>query len=461
MAEGILGDIAAAKRSEIRGRFDGVSIDALRATAIPTSRSLESALARPGARFILEIKKASPSAGAIRAGADPASLARGYSGVADALSVLTDSRFFAGGLQDLRAARPEFDGPILAKDFFLDPRQVVEARIAGADAVLVMLSLVDDPTARTLIAEARRLGMDSLVEVHDEREMRRAVALGAPLIGINNRDFRALSVDLSTTERLAPFALGRLLVAESGISNRGDIDRLAGSVDAFLIGSSLMRASDPAQASRELLFGRVKLCGLNRAEDIVAGQAASFAGFVFVPESPRCRPAEEIAPLAVQARRAGILPVGVFRDAPPDVVADIAASLDLHSVQLHGREDGEYITALRRKLDSKCELWTAVSADRGPLYREGGDRLVFDNGSGGTGRSFDWRVLSGHPGLARSVVAGGIGPANAHQAAALGAYSIDVGSAVDSEPGRKCPARTRDLFDALRPQARAEFRACA
>ena len=239
---GVLGEIAAAKRSEIGGRFAGVSLEQLRAHATRTRRGLAASLARGGARFILEIKKASPSAGSIRPGADPAALARGYGGVADALSVLTDGPFFGGSLDDLSAARAEFDGPILAKDFFIDPRQVVEARIAGADAVLVMLSLLGDSDARTIIGEASRFGMDALVEVHDANEMRRALALGAPLIGINNRDLRDFSIDLSTTERLAKLAPDRVLVSESGIRSRSDIDRLARHVDAFLVGSSLMRA---------------------------------------------------------------------------------------------------------------------------------------------------------------------------------------------------------------------------
>jgi indole-3-glycerol phosphate synthase/phosphoribosylanthranilate isomerase len=160
---GILGEIAAAKREELARRFDGVSLDALRAEAEPTRRSLAQVLAKAGARFILEIKKASPSDGAIRPGADPAALARGYAGVADALSVLCDRAYFGGSLEDLAAARGEFEGPILAKDFFIDPRQVPEARIAGADAVLVMLSLLHDHTAREIVAEARRFGMDALV----------------------------------------------------------------------------------------------------------------------------------------------------------------------------------------------------------------------------------------------------------------------------------------------------------
>ncbi len=133
MAEpvGVLGKIAEAKRIELGARFDGVSIDALRSRAKPTRRSLLSALAKPGARFILEIKKASPSGGVIRANADPASLARGYAGVADALSVLCDKKHFGGSLDDLRYVRERFDGPILAKDFVVDPNQVSEARASG------------------------------------------------------------------------------------------------------------------------------------------------------------------------------------------------------------------------------------------------------------------------------------------------------------------------------------------
>src|SRR6476661_171853 len=324
VAEGVLGKIAAVKRQELVLRYDGMSLESLRARARPTQRSLVKAIAKGGARFILEIKKASPSAGAIRVDGDPAALARGYAGVADALSVLCDRTFFGGSLDDLAAARAEFDGPILAKDFFIDPRQVAEARIAGADAILIMLSLLDDSGARAMIAEARRLGMDALVEVHDEAEMRRALALGAPLIGINNRDLRDLSVDLSTTERLARLAPDRLLVSESGINSRGDVERLSPLVDAFLIGSSLMRSRELAQAARHLIFGRTKLCGLNRGADLRAARPAAFAGFVFVPGSPRHVTADEAAPLAGSARRSGMLPVGVFRDAAFGEVAKVA-----------------------------------------------------------------------------------------------------------------------------------------
>ena len=458
---GVLGRIAAAKRDDLASRFDGVSLDALRAEAMPTPRSIVEAIAEPGARFILEIKKASPSAGAIRPGADPAKLARGYAGVADALSVLCDREYFGGSLDDLKAARTEFEGPILAKDFFIDPRQVAEARIAGADAILVMLSLLDDAAARCMIAEARRFGMDALVEIHDEAEMQRALALGAPLIGINNRDLGDLSIDLATTERLARYAPDRVLVSESGISARGDVERLSGLVDGFLVGSSLMHASEPAQAARDLIFGRTKLCGLNCGADIGAARPAAFAGFVFVTVSPRHVTIDEAAPLAGVARSQGILPVGVFRDSPIDEVADIAATLNLHAVQLHGNEDEGYVASLRCQLPEACEIWTAVSVGKQQVTARGGDRLLFDNGDGGSGQSFDWSKLQGHPDLSRSLVAGGIGPNNARAARSLGAYAIDVGSAVDASPGVKSAERIAALFDALRPDARQRLRACA
>ena len=461
MAEGLLATIEAAKRNELAEQFDGVSLDALRQRARPTERSLAAAIARSGARYVLEIKKASPSAGTIRADADVAAIARGYCGVADALSVLTDGQFFGGSSDDLSLARNEFDGPILAKDFFIEPRQVVEARIAGADAVLVMLSLLDDAAARAIIDEARRLAMDVLVEVHDEGEMRRALSLRAPLIGINNRDLRDLSIDLATTERLARLAPDCLLVSESGILGRDDVERLGGQVNGFLVGSALMRGADPAEAARALLFGRVKLCGIRTAADVEAGRAAAFAGLVFVPRTPRHVTAGEAAPLAALSRSFGVLPVGVFRDAPLAEVAGVVASLGLHAVQLHGREDEDYVRELRAALRGPCEIWTAVSATTRPWPIRLGARLLFDNGSGGTGQTFDWEQVRGHPDLANGLVAGGVGPGNARAAMALGAYAIDVGSTLDSVPGVKSPEKIGALFEALRAPCREGLRACA
>ena len=309
-----------------------------------------------------------------------------------------------------------------------------------------------------MIAEASRFGMDALVEVHDEREMRRALALGTPLIGINNRDLRDLSVDLATTERLARLAADRLVVSESGIADRADVERLARHVDGFLVGSSLMSARDPALAARELVFGRVKLCGLNRPEDFAAAQGATHAGLVFVPESPRAVTLGQALRLAPLHRR----PVGVFRDAPVGQVVETAMLLGLAAVQLHGDEDEACVRALGARLQAACEIWKAVQVGRSvPQKFDAADRLLFDSGAGGTGNTFDWTLVRDHPALAKAVIAGGIGPHNARAAQRLGAYAIDVGSALDERPGVKSPEKIARLFQSLRPACREELRACA
>ena len=459
MAEGILGEIVARKRADLASRYAGVTLDGLRAQAARTDRSLAQAIMRPGARFILEIKKASPSQGAISLAADVGAVARAYGPVADALSVLADSAYFGGSLDDVATARANFDGPILAKDFFVDLRQVAEARTAGADAILVMLSVLDDADAKTMIAEAQRFDMDVLVEVHDEGEMRRALSLDAPLIGINNRDLRDLSIDLTTTERLAPLAEGRLLISESGISERADVERLAGKVDGFLVGTSLMRSADPGLAARALVHGRLKLCGLRTEEDVAAAARATFAGFVFVPGTPRDVDAETASPLVAMARETGLRPVGVFRDAAVEAVAEAAARLDLHAVQLHGHEDPDYVRTLRQRIGDSAEIWTAQTSSTD--VDRGGDRILFDSPGGGSGRAFDWSLIASHPELTRAVLAGGIGTHNARAAQRVGAYAIDVGSSVDLSPGVKSPEKMAALFEALRPESRQEITECA
>jgi indole-3-glycerol phosphate synthase/phosphoribosylanthranilate isomerase len=454
---GILAEIVARKRVDVAARLGGFGLDA----AEPTRRSLKAALARPGARFIMEVKRGSPSGGAIRPGADAGALARAYRGAADAVSVLTDAPYFGGSLEDLRAVRREFLGPILAKDFVVDPRQVAEARLHGADAVLVILAVLADDEAAAVMAAARRLGMDVLVETHSAEEVGRAVALGADIIGINNRNLDTLKVDLATTERLASLVpAGTLVVAESGISGRSDVERLAPFADAFLVGSSLMRSDDISEAARALAFGRVKVCGITDGHDaaMAAEHGAAYAGVVMVPNTPRavtCSKAEAIA-------EASPIPlVGVYRNEKPMQVAYGARALGLRAVQLHGDEDAFYIRALRNLLPEETEIWAAAPVGRDvPRPRLGSDRTLFDSQiagrSGGTGIAFDWARLEGRADLGRSVLAGGLKPSNARAAARVGAFALDVGSGVEMAPGRKDAGRLFAFFEALRSPARGE-----
>jgi len=446
--------ILAAKRR----RLAGAGPVSPREAAMRTGPGLVHALSKPHAGFVLECKAASPSAGRLVDDYDPARLAAEYDGVADAVSVLTEPEFFGGDLPHLARARESVDVPLLRKDFILGPEEVTEARAWGADAVLLMLSVLDDAGWRACAAEARRLGMDALTEVHDETELERALALDAAIIGINNRNLKDLSVNLAVTEQLAPrVPANRRVISESGIGTRGDVLRLAPLVDGFLVGTRLSRGGRPGHAARELAVGRLKVCGLTRRDDARAAWQAGavMGGLIFAPGSPRCIDLDT----ARQVRAAAPLDwVGVFRDQPRAEVAAVANELRLAAVQLHGREDAAYVRALRDDLPADSEIWKAVPGHPplADVRESGADRLLLDTGRdgrlGGSGIPFDAGALAGAD-LSGAVLAGGIGADNAMAAAALQPWLIDLNSRVESAPGVKDAARINDVVAALRAAA--------
>jgi len=378
------------------------------------------ALAAPELGAIAEVKRRSPSAGDLRPGADPAELAKGFASAgAAAVSILVDDRF-AGSTADLAAARSASDVPLLAKGFFGTESELDELKEAGADAVLLLLRDLDDRRAAALLRHASALGLDALVEAHDSGELERAVRLGAEVIGLNARDLETFAIDRrGALDLVAAAPRDRLIVAESGISARahGAAAELAGA-DAVLVGSALMRASDPVAKLRELLARPlVKVCGLTREEDVaVAVEAgADLVGFILARETPRRAPGVLAVPDTV-------LSVAVFVGERGEAPSDL--------VQLYARENGH---RGREGLLFRGDEEVAQVVDRAWQQADPGhlDRA---------------RAASG-----RVMLAGGLSPENVGEAIeAVGPWAVDASSSLEIAPGIKDHDRVRAFVEAAR-----------
>ena len=286
----ILGKIVAAKQEWVAARKLAQPLESFQGTLVPSDRDFEGDLRAGSTRFILECKKASPSKGLIRDDFSPEAIADIYGNYATAISVLTDEQFFQGDFAFLPRVRGRVKQPVLCKDFMIDPYQVYLARHYQADAILLMLSVLTDEGYRALFKVAKELGLGVLTEVSNEEELTRAIDLGAPVIGINNRDLRDLSVDLARTKQLAKdIPSDRVVISESGINHRAQVADLRAHAKGFLVGSSLMSEPDLEAAVRKLVLGQNKVCGLTRPEDAAAAHQAGavFGGLIFVAKSPR------------------------------------------------------------------------------------------------------------------------------------------------------------------------------
>ena len=459
-------------------------------------KSFLEALKKPGMSYICEVKKASPSKGLIAEDFPYLEIAKEYEAAgASAISCLTEPFYFKGSDRYLREITDAVGIPVLRKDFTVSEYMIYEAKILGASAVLLICSLLDDVQLKGYLEVAKNLGMDALVEAHDSDEVFRAIAAGAEIIGVNNRDLRTFKVDMGNSIALRSLApADTVFVSESGIRTAEDIGRLRDNdVDAVLIGETLMRREDKKAALEELNGGQVnrmassfegvtaesaddrqdgiletspgrpkiKICGLSRPEDIGYVNAAKpdYAGFVIdYPKSHRNVTPEQLAEL-VKALDDDITPVGVFVDASEELAADLYKSGLIKAIQLHGNEDDEYIARLRNLIDAGAGTRTGTSAGTDGEGSDGdkvrivkafrvrtpedlekaqasiADMVLLDQGKG-EGRSFDWSIVrENRDRLQRPFfLAGGLDAGNLAEAVELmSPWAVDMSSSLETD----------------------------
>lgn len=456
----VLEKIVLDKQQEIAQRKIDLPLERFIDGLTPSDRSFYDALAQPNAGFVLECKKASPSKGLIRENFDLDEIIQAYSPYAACISVLTDEKYFQGKFEYLEYVRSRVTQPVINKDFFIEPYQIYLARYHHADAVLLMLSVLDDGQYSELAALAEQYHLDVLTEVSNEQEVLRACALKAKIIGINNRDLRDLSTDLATTERLVPLIKQHaehqhVIISESGIYTHQDVRRLAPISDGFLVGSSLMSQDNIELAAKQLIYGKVKICGTTSltSAQMVKQSPASFAGLIFAEKSKRFVTLEQ----AKQISKAVPFDyVGVFVDAPIEQLVNYAQELNLVAVQLHGNEDQTYIDTLRTQLTARCQIWLAKGVKEAlpSLDENNVDYFLLDcqvgDQSGGTGQCFSWQLLDDITDKSKIILAGGITPNNVKQAANIQVAMLDLNSGLESAPGIKQQDKINQAFEQLR-----------
>lgn len=466
----ILEKIVADKRIEIDALKISKPLSSFIDELTPTTKDMYAALRRtedkPEAGFILECKKASPSKGLIRPDFDVKGICQIYDKYAAAISVLTDEKYFQGNFDYLKLVTETVKCPVLNKDFFIDTYQVYLARYYGADAILLMLSVLSDEEYLELSAIAEQYNLAILTEISTPEERDRAIKLNAKMIGINNRDLRDLSTDISRTFDFAPtLPDDRIIISESGIYNNAQIRELAPAVDGFLVGSSLMAMDNNAYndidlACRKLIYGNHKVCGLTAPKHAVsaAKSGARFGGLIFVEKSPRGI-TKELA-LNIINSQPQLDYVGVFVNHKSAEVVDLAKDLKLTAVQLHGNEDKTYIEDLKKQLVAancdKCLVWKAHAVqDEVPELNSDVTHHILDGKSPGSGQAFDWQTLmTSKQDLSTSLLAGGLNTENINSALTqltdLDLFGLDLNSGVETSPGIKSSEKLNQVFSQIR-----------
>ncbi len=457
----VLEKIVADKRIEVEQLKQTKPLASFIEQLVPTTKDMYAALDRKQgnahAGFILECKKASPSKGLIREDFDPKAICQIYDKYAAAISVLTDEKYFQGTFEYLKIVTDTVSCPVLNKDFFVDTYQVYLARYYGADAILLMLSVLSDEEYQALEAVAKQYNLAILTEISNEAERDRAIKLGAKLIGINNRNLRDLSTDIARTFDLAPsIPDDRIILSESGIYTNEQVRELAPAVDGFLVGSSVMAQDDIDLACRTLIYGNNKVCGLTSPQQaqLAVNAGAQFGGLIFAEKSPRFISNEQAQ--AVVTQTPSLKYVGVFVDHNQQEVVQLAKELKLFSVQLHGKEDQAYIDSLKQQLPEHCQIWKAVPVEQKvPEFSVVAQQYVLDGKNAGSGQPFGWQALAiSEQDLSSCFLAGGLNGDNIENAieqlTTQELFGLDLNSGVEESPGVKSREKLTEVFTQIR-----------
>ena len=451
----VLEGIVAKRRTHlpaIRERVAHVDLEAL-----PRSeRSFFDALNGTN-RFIMECKSASPSLGLIRDHYEPGAIARVYSRYASAISVLCEPERFGGDYDHLQTVALSTHLPVLCKDFIIDPIQVYAARYFGADAILLMMSIVDDETYSELKQLADSLGLDVLTEAITEEEVARATAFGVDVIGINNRNLHDLTIDLDRTAQLAPHIPGgKVIVSESGIRDNHTVRQLGAHANAFLVGSQLTGTPDIDRACRELVFGTNKVCGLTTWSAAQAARAAGavYGGLIFEEASPRTVSRETAHDIIAHEPDLSYVAVSRRTTGWDELAFEGVDALQIHAPYQGSTEAELDLIASVRAVAGERQVWRAIdmTAPHGPslaiALADAADMLILDSGPGGTGTSFDWSTVPAAV-KDKALLAGGLNLSNLTDALRVGTLGLDLNSGVENN-GRKDTGLIARTFNTIR-----------
>ncbi|WP_343153143.1 bifunctional indole-3-glycerol-phosphate synthase TrpC/phosphoribosylanthranilate isomerase TrpF [Buchnera aphidicola] len=453
MINSILRKITLDKLSWIKDRKKKQPLKKFQNFLEKSERNFYSSLQDKKLNFILECKKKSPSLGVLNKKFNIIEISKIYTKYASVISILTEEKYFLGKLEDIRTVRKNVTQPILCKDFFIDPYQIYLARYYGADAILLMLSILNYDQYILFSNIAHELNMGVLTEINNEKELKIAIAAKSKVIGINNRNLHDLSIDTNKTKQIAPLIPKNIkIISESGINKYSQIRKLSRIVHGFLIGSSLMQSKDLDFDLKKLILGNNKICGLTNLKDVkkVKSSGAIYAGLIFCPFSKR----------KISVKKAKILTnsikfnyVGVFQDSSINYILSVINEVALKAIQLHGNENQEYISFLKRKIPKNISIWKAYSIKKNipPLNLKDIDFYLFDNLQGGSGKTFDWSIFKDKIlNKEKILLSGGINEKNCLSALKLEFSGLDFNSGVEKKIGIKSNKKIKLIFKILR-----------